>query len=287
VFVVSKQVQASGVDFYGNSVGPIRTITFAIWGLFLAFLQTAWLFVIPIMFFQILNMIPRKSLDLWASDSRVALIAYGGLVLTYASQCALYHSTFPRGLRYDFPAMLLVPLTCCILACEISRIIRSYFSERTIDYAQLTAAGFVIFGLIFVYSGKSTALSAAVTRNIRTTNLFYGELQRLVGAAEHSPNDPIILEAYGPGASEAVYSLSYYIPALGAHNHISVRLHSNDSAKGQFYEGLEQDLAKLQAASTGGFSPLLDAIADSSHGCISVGLGGPPDAACSGFQVSW
>jgi hypothetical protein len=286
VFVVSKQVLASGTDYYANSLGPWRTIRFGIIGVFDALLRTVWLWVLPIAFFQILKVVPRRPLAGWIADSHVALLAYGFLVMSYAAQCALYRSGFPLHTRYDFPAMLLVPLTCCIIACDISSKIRPFFSERAIDRAQLVAAAFLSFTLIIVQVGQPLAITTAVRTNIETTNLFYNELQRAVLSAKASPDAPIILEAYGPGAYEAVFSLSYYMPALGARNRLSVRLHPDEKLKGNLGESLWQTLSRLEQQGDGTFTALPGILAGNPKNCVSIGLNGAPDAGCSGFRVN-
>jgi hypothetical protein len=236
-------------------------------------------------FFQLLGLWPRKSFKDWVLDSREAVLAYCFLIAMYAAQCALYRSLFPVNLRYDFPAMLLVPFTCCILAGEISRQARAHFPERTIDYAQLTAAGFLFFALVFFHQGKPPALVAAVQTNIRVTNAFYDELQRIVRAAKDAPENPIILDAYGPGSYEPVFSLSSYLPALGVKNRISVRFHRDEKAGGTLYDNLQRTLSDLQNVTTGAFKPLPETLARPSPGCLSVGIEGPPDAACAGFRI--
>jgi hypothetical protein len=286
VFVVRKQVLAAGTDFYANSVGPWRTLTFAGFGFLDAILRTWWLYVIPILFFQLLRVLPRKPLGSWIADSRVAVGAYGFLVVTYAAQCGLYRSPFPHHSRYDFPGMLLLPLTCCILACDISCKLRACFSERTINYAQFAAAAFLFFAVIFPHWREAPELSVAVKKNIETTNSFYVELQRALRAAEMSPESPVILEAYGPGAYEPVFSLSTYLPALGARNPISVRVHPDEKSNGKLYDGLEQGLLNLEQAGAGAIVPLRDSLAGHLQGCISIGINGLPDAACSGFRVN-
>jgi hypothetical protein len=94
--------------------------------------------------------------------------------------------------------MLLVPLTCCIIACDVSCKIRPFFSERAIDYAQLVAATFLSFTLMLIQVGQAPSLTTAVRPNIEKTNLFYNELQRAVVSAKAPPDAPIILEAYVP-----------------------------------------------------------------------------------------
>jgi hypothetical protein len=286
IFVVSRQVLATGTDYYANSVGPWRTIGFGTIGLLDAVLRSLWLWILPIAFLQILGVIEPKPLARWIADSQVALSAYALLVLSYAAQCALYRSDFPHHSRYDFPAMLLVPLTCCIIACDISSKIRPVFSERTINHAQLVAAGFLFFTLIVIHVGQPPALASAVQTNIEATNLFSNELQRAVLAAKASPDAPIILEAYDPQAYEAVYSLAYYMPALGARNRIAVRLRPGQQSEGKLNENLWQALSLLEQKGNTTFTALPGILAGNLQDCISIGLDGAPDAGCSGFRIN-
>jgi hypothetical protein len=216
----------------------------------------------------------------------VALLAYGFLVVSYAAQSALYRSGFPQHTRYDFPAMLLVPLTCCIIACDISCKIRPFFSERAIDRAQLVAATFLSFTLIIIQVGHAPSLTTAVRANIERTNLFYNELERAVLSAKASPDAPIILEAYGPGTYEAVFSLSYFMPALGTRNRIAVRLHLDQKSEGKLGENLWQTLSRLEQKGNSTFTALPGILAGNLKDCISIGLNGAPDAGCSGFRIN-
>jgi hypothetical protein len=286
VFVVKKEV-SSGADYYANALGIWPVLRFGLAGFFTALARTWWLYVIPILFFTILDVIPCRPLRNWIADSSTAVGAYGFVVASYAAQCALYRSGFPLNVRYDFPAMLLVPLTCCILACEFFRTIRPHFSERAIEYAQFAVAAFLFFCFALgpAYLDNSKALSVAVQKNIETTNSFYNELQLVLRAAEKSPEIPIILEAYGPGAFEPVFSLSAYLTALGARNPVSVRVHSDGNSTGKLYEGLQQRLSALEQTGNAAFVPLRDSLANRPKGCISIGINGSADTSCSGFQV--
>jgi len=288
VFVVARQVGPSGTDFYANPVGPWPVLKFFGKGLYYAIGRTWWLYVLPILFLELLNVIPRKAFKSWISDSALAFSAYGFLVLTYAAQSALYRSGFPVNMRYDFPAMLLVPLTGCIIACEVSRKLRPHFPERTVDHAQLAAAAFVFFGFGVGsgYLDNTKPLSVAVKANIEKTNSFYSQLQGAVGVAKNSPGAPVILEAYGPGAFESVSALLTYLSSFGATNRVSVRLHPAAMSYGKLYDDLEHMLSEMQDTGADGFTPLRDNLADLSHGCISIGINGPPDAGCSGFRVT-
>jgi len=287
LLVVRKEVAATGgVDYYANSLGFSSVLAFTGKGLLVAVARTWWIFVIPMLFLRLLRIIPPKPLTDWITGSRVALGAYGFLIASYAIQCGLYRANFPLNSRYDFPAMLLVPLCCCVLACELFRKIGPFYPERTINYALLTAAAFVLCcGLSDSTNfDRGRTLTAAVRRNIEDTTSFFRQLQSAVRAANESPESPIILEAYGGGAYEPVYSFLSYLPAYGTRNRLSVRLHPDKESAGKLYDRLELKLSDMQESDRRGLTPLQVSLANRSQGCISIGLNGAPDATCSQFR---
>jgi hypothetical protein len=110
-------------------------------------------------------------------------------------------------------------------------------------------------------------------------------LQFALRAAAKSPDNPIIFEAYGPGAYESVFSLARYLTAFGARNPISVRSHPDATSQGKLYDGLQQTLDQLEQAGGDGIVPLRDSLANHPKGCISIAINGSPDPGCAGFQV--
>jgi hypothetical protein len=279
--IVRKQVVVQGADYYSNAVELWPMLVFFAKGLLVALARTWWVIVA----FGLLSFL--RPPGNWITAFSISVGAYGFLVATYATQCALYRSGFPLNLRYDFPAMLLVPLSLCVLACYGFYLTRMFFSERTFNYTQLATAAALFLCLAFGPSGqdKGQALIAAVRTNIEATNSFYGELQLALREAQKSPENPVILEAYGSGAYEAVFSLSIYLPALGAKNPISVRLHPEGRSNGKLYDGLQRELFFLEATGNRTFTPLRDNLPSRPHDCLSIGINGSPDADCSGFQV--
>ena len=286
-FVVSKELHAAGVDYYGKAVGPGVTLLYAVLGGLDGLLRTVWLWALPLVLLSMLKVVPKRPLAQWLHDSRFAVGIYVFLIAMYAAQCGLYRTLFPQNLRYDFPAMLLIPLTACVLACEVSCRLRDRFPERVIDYAQLVTAVFVIFALVNANIAKPPpALAVAVKKNIESTSAFFDEVQRLVRAAKEAPDSPIILEAHGARAFEAVHAVPVYLHALGATNPVSVRFHRDEQAKGALYDRLQAGLAGMQDANTQALTPLAKSLAGSAAGCLSVGLYGPADFACKPFQLS-
>lgn len=286
-FVVSKELHVAGADYYSKSVGPGVTLLYAVLGGLDGLLRTVWLWALPLVFLSILKVVPERPLKQWMSDSRVAIGIYLFLIAMYAAQCGLYRTLFPHNSRYDFPAMLLIPMTACVLACEVSSRLRDRFPQRVINYAQLVAAIFVIFALVNANIAKpAPALAVAVKKNIESTSVFFDEVQRLVRAAKAAPDSPVILEAHGPRAFEAVHSVPIYLHALGATNPVSIRFHRDEQAKGALYDRLQASLAGLQGADSQVLTPLAKSLAGRAAGCLSVGLYGPPDSGCQPFQMS-
>ena len=66
--VVAKEMGGSGVDFYEKPAGLGTTITHAIIGVFDALLRTWWVWVLPIVFLQLLQVLPKKPWLEWVSE---------------------------------------------------------------------------------------------------------------------------------------------------------------------------------------------------------------------------
>ena len=284
-FVVVKGTLATGTDYYGKSVGPLRTVAFAAAGVLVGFVQTWWTIVLPIVFLQILRVLPVRSFKEWMFDSRDAVFLYICLIALYASQSGLYRTIFPTGTRYDFPAALLVPFTFFIIACEGSRKLRHVYSERTITYAQFIMSIFIFFALAESQIAKPFPLQVAIKKNIVATNLFYNELTRIVQSAKQAPTSPIILEAHGPSSYEGIFSLSIYLTALGTTNPVSVRYHSDASTYGSYLNQLQEQILNLQNSGSDRFKPFTENQVKPGSGCISVGIFGAPDKACTPFTI--
>ena len=95
----------------------------------------------------------------------------------------------------------------------------------------------------------------------------------------------MILEAHTPHVYEPVFSLSYYMPALGVRNRMAVRLHPNEKSEGKLDERLWQDCPAWSKGATVTFTALPDILAGNPRDCISIGLNGPPEPGCSGFRM--
>jgi hypothetical protein len=108
----------------------------------------------------------------------VTIAFYLFLVAMYAGQRALYRTSFPTNMRYDFPAMLLIPAVCCLTACDVSRRIRERQPEAAANYAQLVAAACILFAVASVNLSATPLLLTSVRTNIDATTTFFDEIGR-------------------------------------------------------------------------------------------------------------
>jgi hypothetical protein len=285
-YVVSRELRgAGGVDYNGKAVGPGATLIFGAVGVFDAVLRTWWIWILPLASAQLLKLIPTKTLGQRIASSRTAFSVYAFLIVMYAAQCALYRMSFPHNSRYDFPAMLLVPLAGCLFICEVFRRLRDCHPGNVVRLVQFYFAVFIVFALVVSNVGTRLPIATAVRKNIEVTNAFFGEVRRASLAAKNAPDNPIILDAYGPVAYEGVFALPSYLRALGVTNTISLRFHPDPNAHGALYDGLQKGLSELEIGGNGQLSPLRPTVARSSAGCLSIGLYGPPDSGCAEFKI--
>jgi hypothetical protein len=280
-FIIKSQVVTGGTDFYARSVDLGSIVGFALRGLLSALGKTWWFLIFAVVCWRFLPAQLRADRGL-----PIAIGIYVFLVVMYVLQCALYRSTFPMHSRYDFPAMLLAPFSFCVMVCYIIYAANQVVSQRTLRRVQIGMAVPILLFVVFkpALSG-TTPLVAAAEANIRTTSAFYAELKRAVAAAKTSPDSPIILEAYGPGAYEAVFSIPLYLTALGTKNRIAVRLHAMDNVQGPLYIGLQEALSRFEQSGSNVLTPLREVRTGESQRCLSIGIDGEPDKACTGFVI--
>lgn len=283
--VVIRELRSVGADYNGRSAGPLVTVRYAVLGLIDGIARTWWVWVLPIAILQLFEVVPSRTWKQRVLESAPAFAAYAFLIVMYAAQCGLYRMSFPHNNRYDFPAMLLIPLTACILVAEIAHKLGPRYGKQTMDRALCAAAFFIIFFLVTGHLGQPPALAMSVKRNIETTNAFFSEVQRLAQLAKTTPDRPIIIEAGGPLAYEGIHSLPQFLTALGVRNTIAVRYHRDEPSHGALLEGLQQQAMSMETARTDTITPLAEALGKHPDGCLSVGLYTRPDPGCAGFQI--
>jgi hypothetical protein len=164
---------------------------------------------------------------------------------------------------------------------------RLYLDSRAIKYVSLflTFMIFVAYTPGLVSRLNSGPLSQAISTNIQVTNAFFSQVSALAEFAKKSPQSPIILEVYDPGTIEALTSLHSYVRALGAENPMSVRLHATDGSKSVLNAGLERQIRAMEGDGSNDFIALSKTLANPQKNCISVGINGPANEACTRFEI--
>ncbi|MBR0940211.1 hypothetical protein [Bradyrhizobium liaoningense] len=281
VIPVAARVRAMSQDTYANAVGSAAMVQFGSSGLLTAIRSTWFLMVVPVVMFPIQL---RKSCVWWRTPATFVALIYVFLIGMYALQSALYRATFPFGMRYDFPAMLLVPVTMCVVCCWAIHGLQSAGAFKISRIAQVAMIATFLYAS-FAGLKDPYSIRGAVVANIYRTTKFYPTISQAAEAAKQFPNSPIILEAYGPGAYEPVYSLRTYLSSLGAENTVSVRVHSDSAIHTNFLDGLMREVRRMEIDGAGGFTPLGNVIGLTPGGCISIGIDGAADRGCRALEV--
>jgi hypothetical protein len=281
-WVVLRQLAGAGADIYGNSVAPAARIKATLTSMrtFGAGFVVVAMLTIAVVAGLIVGL--RK----WVSNLE-AVSVLGTLCLLlglFVSQELAYSGSLPGGTRYDFPAMLIPICFVYFIACVVNLRVREAGKQRSADG---WALGFgLAIAIVFLSTGGIRGLAGSIDKvetNIVKTREFSDELAAIVLRARTDPAAPIILEAYGAGAHEPVYSLQRYLQSDGLGNPIAVRLHPDRQSISPFYDELENRLRGLQDRGGKSFVKLVDL--PGRGPCLSIGINGEADTRCSEFRI--
>jgi hypothetical protein len=282
VLVVLKQLADAGTDIYGNSISPVARLRATLTSMrpFGAGFIVVAMGTIAVVAGLILRL--RKLVSTFEAVAVLGTLCF--LLGFFVSQELAYGGSLPSGTRYDFPAMLIPICFVYFIGCVVNLRVREAGKPRLADGLAL---GFAIaIAAVFWSTGGFGGLANSIDQveaNIVRTRKFSAELAAIVSRARISPAAPIILEAYGPGAYEPVYSLQRYLQSAGLGNPVAVRLHPDRISIDAFYDKLENRLRVLQRDGGKSFVKLMDLPVGAP--CVSIGINGEADANCAGFRV--
>jgi hypothetical protein len=287
IFAMKKSVLDTGGDFYANKI-DIRHLLEVGWGALNSTLSRQGIstsYAVIVLGSGFIAMLTRHLRD-WILSTGVLLVTFCFMAAVYFTQYVFYRGELPTEMRYDFPASLFVPFSYLALTCYVFYGLRLILPARVINYASafLALVVLIVSAPIIMRAGPSP-LAKAVDLNIEKTNAFFHTMQAIAAAAQQSPDADIVLEAYGPGAYEPVFSIFAYARALGVDNSIAVRLHRAEMSYGPLYDSLERQIGDWQDKGNDRFIPLSSVQTTGSKNCISIGINGMPDAACAMFEV--
>jgi len=280
--IVLRQLAATGTDYYGNSVSPVVRLraTLTLMRPFGAGFIVVAMAVIAVVAGLILRL--RKLVSNFEAVAVLGILCF--LLGFFVSQELAYGGSLPGGTRYDFPAMLIPILFVYFIGCVVNLRVREAGRQQLADglalgFAMAIAA---VFWSAAGFAGLASSIGQ-VEANIVKTREFSAELAAIVSRARTNPAAPIILEAYGPGAYEPVYSLQRYLQSAGLGNPLAVRLHPDRISIDAFYDKLENRLRVLQDEGGQSFVKLRDLPA--AEPCLSIGINGEAAANCAGFRI--
>jgi hypothetical protein len=289
ILIIQRWVSATGEDLYANTLDPGQLLMIAAHSLYAVTIGNglAPCYAIAIAFFGYCAKLANRTLRDWARSSGVIVAIFLFMAGIYFSQQVAYRGQLPLGMRYDFPASLFVPFSYCVLICYVFYQMQFYLHPRATSYLSifLTVAIFAAYSARLTLRFSSTPLEKAVSANIQKTDIFFKEVSALAGSAKEKPHSPIILEAYGPDAYEALVALHTYVRSFGVENPISVRLHMTEGSKGALYDRLEREMRAMEREGNSRFAPLAQSLAHPENGCISVGINEAGDSDCTAFSV--
>jgi hypothetical protein len=281
-WVVFKQLAVAGTDIYGNSVSPFARLTTVLTLMrpFGAGFIVVAMVIIAVVAGLILGL--RKQVSNFEAVAVLGTLCF--LLGFFVSQELAYGGNVPSGTRYDFPAMLIPICFIYFIGCVVNVRVREAGKQRLADGLAL---GFgIAIAAVFWSTGGFGGLANSIDQieaNIVKTREFSTELAAVVSRARTNPAAPIILEAYGPGAYEPVYSLQRYLQYAGLGNPMAVRLHPDQISIDAFYDKLENRLRLLQQDGGKSFVKLMDLPAG--EPCLSIGINGEAAADCAGFRI--
>lgn len=134
----------------------------------------------------------------------------GSFYVVYLSQVVVYSNTsWPGGLRYDFPVMLALNLFYLVLILTALNLVKFLkASDKTV--AAIKAFLFLAFILLIARNYSSFDVRQYVRRNAEDTNLFKKYMERMAAECQKNPDDPIILESFHVRDYEPIWSLTRY-----------------------------------------------------------------------------
>jgi hypothetical protein len=218
----------------------------------------------------------------------VAALAVLALFADFLWQWVFYNGGLPAGVpRYDFPALLTLPLFAYCAALFLVRLATTVGVPRWLVFAARAAA--VIYALSLVHQ-RGFPLPAAARRTAADTRGYTASFKRLGDECKKHPGWPIVIEAYDAyGEYEVIASTQRWLYLLGGAPKTYLKLHFRSSSykDGSLERMLATTLESLsQKGAQGNDSFLLTRPWSEFSGapCINVNFHGPPTVLCSDVE---
>jgi hypothetical protein len=205
-FIVAKMIFTMKTDIYGASAefGGVMHGLYS-WGAGQASVL-CWITILSIAF---------EFLVLGAPSQRAKLILVTSTLLwfLYVWNVAFYKGQLPTGMRYDFPADVILPIVLTLLFFNLIDSLKVKFSEVIPASLPGALTGVILIGfIIYKIDQGSYSWHQTMTRQyVEKTKIFRARLDEIIQYQRQPDNNQVVLVADEPNDYEPVYSIRGFL----------------------------------------------------------------------------
>ena len=209
----------TGRDIYQQSVSPVDRS----WILLAALRRWEVVaFVGLCLLFLIVGFLTRRRNGQFSRRSFVLSLSLSFLLIVYLTQFIIYGRDFPNGDRYDFPGLLVGPITIALLIWYFQKLTQS-FKWRSYGVVVSGVALLVSAALAYSQVDGIKRAQRESRKYVRTTNEFTEDVLKLQSLVEQYPDYTLIFQANTP-ISDYLFAFIYnpFLRYYGVSNPMSV-----------------------------------------------------------------
>jgi len=166
-----------------------------------------------------------------------------------ASQFVYYDNRLPSGMRYDFPAMLLLPTLNIMALGTIVEMFRGNAMARIVRGAVYACV--ILICVLDIHRQGYGRIRTAAAANANRTRIFQSEISKAVRVlADHPEADVIFVSRYYSD-TEYIVSVSRYLDAAGITNRFSVHYTPGPEPRNALGQMLQQRLVDVMRGPAG------------------------------------
>lgn len=240
----------AGTDIYGRSVATTSRISILNTGIRHNQLKIMFMLVSVIVTFITSMLVSNKKNSSLIKSSIIALGIISFSAFIFLSQYIFYNGDWPNHSRYDFPGVLVIPLSYSVFLLWLYKVLESFAVAPVI--LKGLRYGFIA-GLVCITIMRGfVATQVKVADNVTSTQRYTAHITKIANEVKAHPEKPIVIESGNLWDYEPVYANSKFLRAYGVTNTLHLRLHNY--APDTVAQGLEKQLATelLEIQNNGG-----------------------------------
>lgn len=260
-WAVGTALLVSGHDVYARSINISDRTSFLGMGRSGLIRQTlwymkAWQLIGCFFTFCIVSWVvfKRKSIPSYVIRATVACL---GLGVLYVIQFVFYNGELPSGMRYDFPAHLVVPLFWATIGWMLICIAADQGGSHK---GRVVISGLMVCALILIIinEGGMSKIREGSERNAKLTQHFTSAMTNVAGILRANPSTPLTLVARDARDTEKVLSVALFLRYYGATNSFFLEVQQEDKImlNKKLSDDLVQRLRDISQRGDRNYSPL-------------------------------